>query len=74
MQLLCNRKRKSLFHHFILFRSKHSQEKPFRCEVCSKSFARKDKLNDHMWSHTEEKVKYLVSRADRTQTSTDKLL
>ena len=51
-------------------RSKHSQEKPFRCEVCSKSFARKDKLNDHMWSHTEEKVTilYFKGHSDHGQT------
>ncbi|XP_064420591.1 zinc finger protein 64 [Latimeria chalumnae] len=33
----------------------HTGDKPYRCEVCNKSFSRKDKLKVHMRSHTGEK-------------------
>jgi len=39
-------------------RSIHSKEKPFKCdfEGCNKAFARKDKLQDHKWSHSKSKM------------------
>ena len=37
----------------------HSDDKPWSCDICSKTFARKDKLNRHIKIHTG-KIKHIL--------------
>ena len=38
-----------------LHQKTHTAEKVFNCEICGKSFSRKDYLKTHMITHTGEK-------------------
>ena len=51
----------------------HEGRKPFKCEVCEKSFAEKSKLGSHMLSVHDRKKPFNCKECDKTFSKKDNM-